>query len=245
MSKAPSKVPLPHIGLLKPGFPPVLHPSVPPHTLILGTCPSDASLKKAEYFGNSSNTFWDIVGKVLGFDRKALPYDAQEERLGASGYALWDVLAQRQGMGSLDQRTVRGSDAPNDVKGLLAEHPSITRVAINSKTSAAFFLRHHREWLRQAGEWHCGNEAAVEVFGRLVPRGRPGRLAVLVLDSTSPANVPSIRSRQEAGVDPSRKVEGIAEYKLFHTPKGCWGELFYPSPSAFSSSPVQHTEGQT
>ncbi len=31
-----------------------------------------------------------------------------------------------------------------------------------------------------------------------------------------------------SGVDPDRRIEGIAEYKLFHTPKGRWADIFYP-----------------
>jgi hypoxanthine-DNA glycosylase len=185
------------------------------------------SLKKAEYFANPSNTFWHIAGKALGFDRSSVPYEDQEASLGVAGYALWDVLSERQGPGSLDSQTVPGSDRPNDIEGLLLAVQTIHRVCINSKATAHFFRRHHRDWLQKPQTWCLGNAPAREVFGKLVPETQgPFKWTLLVMDSTSPANAPSKKDRAAAGIAEGRGVEGIAEYKLLHTPRGRWRECF-------------------
>ena len=94
---------------------------VPPHTLLLGTQPSEVSLAHGWYFGKDENAFWHIVGFALGFRRgfhvganqrdrgdvvpsiaKFLPplqestvvqkYDDAVRQLLGAGYALWDIL---------------------------------------------------------------------------------------------------------------------------------------------------------
>jgi len=47
----------------------IMHESIPPHTLLLGTFPSVTSLDCREYYGKESNCFWWIVGDALGFCR--------------------------------------------------------------------------------------------------------------------------------------------------------------------------------
>ena len=93
------------------------------------------------------------VTQALGFDRSSVPYEDQEASLGVAGYALWDVLSERQGPGSLDSQTVPGSDRPNDIEGLLLAVQTIHRVCINSKATAHFFRRHHRDWLQKPQTW--------------------------------------------------------------------------------------------
>jgi len=50
-------------------FGPVLSKTVAPHTLILGTMPSNASHANVQYYGHPSNAFWWLVGEALGFRR--------------------------------------------------------------------------------------------------------------------------------------------------------------------------------
>ncbi|KAJ1462451.1 hypothetical protein M885DRAFT_505302 [Pelagophyceae sp. CCMP2097] len=54
-------------AFFKGSFAPVLHHTVAPHTLLLGTQPSDNSLAQGWYFATNSNAFWHIVGDALGF----------------------------------------------------------------------------------------------------------------------------------------------------------------------------------
>lgn len=46
-----------------------LDPSSPPHTLILGTQPSDVSLEGRRYYDTHTNAMWHIIGDALGFRR--------------------------------------------------------------------------------------------------------------------------------------------------------------------------------
>ena len=46
----------------KGSFLPSVDPTVPPHTLLLGTQPSDNSLAQGKYFMTNANAFWHIVG---------------------------------------------------------------------------------------------------------------------------------------------------------------------------------------
>lgn len=54
-------------------FPPLLDPTIPPHTLILGTMPSVTSFAQSGYYMTPSNAFWWIVGDALGFVRAPPP----------------------------------------------------------------------------------------------------------------------------------------------------------------------------
>ena len=99
----------PHKG----SFPPQVHASVKPHTLILGTQPSDNSLEHSGYFLTNANAFWHICGDALGFRRGfhirgrteavesirphllheevVATYDEALQRLLSHGYAIWPV----------------------------------------------------------------------------------------------------------------------------------------------------------
>ena len=58
------------LGALRKGsFEPVVDAVAPPHTLLLGTQPSDNSLEHGRYFMTNQNAFWWIVGDALGFRR--------------------------------------------------------------------------------------------------------------------------------------------------------------------------------
>ena len=51
--------------------------------LILGTLPSDVSLAKRQYYSNSNNDFWKIVGDVLDKNLGDLSYERRIEMLKA------------------------------------------------------------------------------------------------------------------------------------------------------------------
>eukprot|EP00310_Coccolithus_braarudii_P009059 CAMPEP_0183363474 /NCGR_PEP_ID=MMETSP0164_2-20130417/75331_1 /TAXON_ID=221442 /ORGANISM="Coccolithus pelagicus ssp braarudi, Strain PLY182g" /LENGTH=93 /DNA_ID=CAMNT_0025538579 /DNA_START=20 /DNA_END=298 /DNA_ORIENTATION=+ len=52
-------------------FDALIDAAVPPHTLILGTHPSQLSFAAAQYFANPANAFWWIAGDTLGFRHDA------------------------------------------------------------------------------------------------------------------------------------------------------------------------------
>lgn len=109
--------------------------------LVLGSMPGVASLDAERYYAHPRNLFWPIVGALFAFD-PALPYGERLARLGASGVALWDVAGECVRPGSLDTRIEAGSVVPNDIAGLLARNPGITRIRFNGAAAEALFRRH-------------------------------------------------------------------------------------------------------
>ena len=164
--------------------------AVTPHTLILGTMPSVASLQQREYYAHPRNAFWSIVGASLGFDRAAVPYVDRLKRLADAGFLLWDVLASCERKGSLDADIA--SEQPNDVVGLLTQYPSVRRVVFNGQPAAVFFRRHTLAPLTAAMRALAGNDAAAGVFRGLPLSGASatagdGSITLVVAPSTSPA----------------------------------------------------------
>src|SRR4051794_1949466 len=91
-------------GPLKVGLPPIV--AAPgqqplPHTLILGSGPSEESLRQQRYYAFKHNHFFPIMGELLDFDAKA-SYEVRVAALTARGFAVWDVLASFKRTGSAD-----------------------------------------------------------------------------------------------------------------------------------------------
>mmetsp|Transcript_7833 Transcript_7833/g.12942 ORF Transcript_7833/g.12942 Transcript_7833/m.12942 type:complete len:753 (-) Transcript_7833:49-2307(-) len=148
----------------------------PVHTLILGTHPSIASLSKNEMYGHPLNAFWYLAGDAIGFRRSAavssttgkpyvyyhehlrynndhiLEYSQQLKRVVAKGFAMWDIVAECEREGSLDQDIQEEVANPirefcegtlNNIK----ESSSVKRIVIaNGTTGAKFFVKHFTEW---------------------------------------------------------------------------------------------------
>ena len=142
-----------------------MHPTIPTHTLVIGTHPSDQSFKKTEYYGHFCNAFWYTVGEAFGFRRDVgeitprvtdradsygrivllpgalqlpvITYDRQVTILLEKGFALWDVLQQCKRPGSLDKSIDRNAPILHaDIKGLVNKTPSIKRICFTSGVSS-------------------------------------------------------------------------------------------------------------
>jgi hypoxanthine-DNA glycosylase len=109
--------------------------------LILGSMPGEASLKAQQYYAHPHNTFWRILGTLLGFD-PTLPYGQRIARLSGARIALWDVLHSCTRDGSLDTAIIATSETANDLAGFLATHPRIKRVFFNGAKAEASFKRY-------------------------------------------------------------------------------------------------------
>lgn len=199
----------------KGSFSALVHPTIPPHTLLLGTQPSDNSLEHNGYYMTNSNAFWYIVGDALGFrrnffinrndavdyvrphllhERKAT-YGEAAERLCSAGYAAWDIVAESERKGSLDS-AIRDAEYA-DIRGFLKTHPTIRRICFSTGSSSAKrFKSAHGQWLSEEKEKfrRYDDEASKEVFPTLLPRkdslSDDATIELCVMTSVSPAANP-------------------------------------------------------
>ena len=109
-----------------------LKPGVDEHSeiLILGSFPSDVSLRERAYYQNKSkNSFWKLMHGLFGEGPDS------KEFLMKHHIALWDCLAAVNRAGSLDSN-ISGGERPNNIPQLLESHSSIRRIVINGKSKA-------------------------------------------------------------------------------------------------------------
>jgi hypoxanthine-DNA glycosylase len=109
--------------------------------LILGSMPGNASLAAHQYYAHPQNTFWNIMGTLIGASRD-IPYQSRLDTLKFHGIALWDVLASCTRKGSLDSAIDAGSIAPNDFSSFFDHHQGITHVYFNGTMAETCFRRH-------------------------------------------------------------------------------------------------------
>jgi len=149
-----------------------LAPVVAPHTrlLVLGSFPGVASLAAKQYYAHPRNGFWDLAGRLLGTDLRALPYEARLAAVLARGFGLWDVIARAEREGSLDA-AIR-NETHNPLADLVATLPALQAVAFNGAASAK--------------------------AGRRLLAAQAGRLALFDLPSSSPAHAVPIERKHEA-----------------------------------------------
>lgn len=98
--------------------------------LILGSLPSDVSIKEQAYYQNKSkNSFWKLIHGLFGQG------DDSKEFLLKNHIALWDCLAAGNRKGSMDSNFI-GGEIPNKLPELLASYPNIKRIVINGSGDA-------------------------------------------------------------------------------------------------------------
>ena len=125
---------------------PVIHSFAPvadgkARILILGSMPGVESLRAGQYYAHPRNTFWRIMGDLIGASAD-LPYATRTLKLRQSGIALWDVLAACVRPGSLDAAIDERSIIANDLVAFLAQHGNIRHVFFNGATAERCFQRH-------------------------------------------------------------------------------------------------------
>lgn len=120
------------------GFAPIL--GIDANVLILGTLPSQQSLKKQQYYGHPRNAFWPIMGELFSAGPE-IPYEERTQLLVQNGVAVWDVLESGCRRGSMDAAIDEISAKPNDFGGLYAGHPELRLVCFNGQAAARLFHR--------------------------------------------------------------------------------------------------------
>lgn len=130
--------------------------------LILGSMPSEQSLKINEYYGNKQNRFWQILFRLFEKQEIPLSYADKIKFLQKNKIALWDVLATCERKGSLDS-AIKNEEV-NDFAALFACYKNIQRICFNGQKAYQTFLKYNKTLL---------NEQKMDYF---------------ILPSTSPAN---------------------------------------------------------
>lgn len=118
-------------------LPPVL-PSKP-QVLILGSVPSEISIKVQQYYGNPRNHFWRIMFHLFGKGDVPYSYAEKLKLLHRHHIALWDSIASCKRKGSLDHTITE--EIPNAIPELLKKHPTIRVVGCNGTKSHQVFRK--------------------------------------------------------------------------------------------------------
>ena len=122
------------------GLQPVLPPG-PIRALVLGSFPSVASLRAAEYYAHPQNRFWRVLTHCGLIPDPAAPYRERLAALGGQGLAVWDLYARVRRQGSGDER-IRDAE-PNPIGALLAARGPFP-ILLNGRRA--------REWRRHFPE---------------------------------------------------------------------------------------------
>ncbi len=123
---------------MKQGFPPIADKQAT--ILILGSMPSEESLRKQEYFAHPRNAFWKITAELFGFDA-GTSYAERTVALTKNKIAVWDVMQSCERKGSLDSAIVDETITVNDFETFYKNHPNISRVFFNGAKSESEYLK--------------------------------------------------------------------------------------------------------
>lgn len=122
---------------LKKGLAPVARPDA--NVLILGSLPGEASLAAAQYYAHPSNQFWRLLGAALGEEFHGLGYAEKLARVIDRRIGLWDMVAEGQRKGSLDQNLV--THRLQDIASLVSALPRLRLVAFNGSKAGLLASR--------------------------------------------------------------------------------------------------------
>lgn len=123
---------------LKTGLEPLLGEA--PTILILGSFPSEESLRTQRYYANPKNQFWHLMEAIAGI-KQDQPYEKRVDAMTAKGIAVWDVLHSCERDGSSDCKIKMRTAMPNNLCDLLARMPSIKIIGLNGTTASMMFDR--------------------------------------------------------------------------------------------------------
>ena len=162
------------------GLPPIIGDS--PRLLLLGSFPSEESLRVQQYYANPRNQFWKLIGALFGAHPE-LPYAERIEIRKRRGVALWDVFGSCERRGSLDAAINLRTALPNDIPALLKERPSIRVIGLNGGTAGDVFRRKLPALLGgslqivslpSSSSAHAAMSLAAKIDAWSVLQGRPG-----------------------------------------------------------------------
>jgi hypoxanthine-DNA glycosylase len=134
------------------GFPPISGTDA--QVLILGSMPSEASLKAGQYYAHPRNSFWRIIENLF-MTGPMRAYEEKKQALIESRIALWDVLQECVRPGSLDSAIDPDSIVANDFAGFYEQHQLIRHVFFNgSLAEKEYMKRVYPDVKMKTGEIH-------------------------------------------------------------------------------------------
>lgn len=109
--------------------------------LLLGSMPGEASLRAQQYYAHPQNLFWKFIFDCAGIEISD-EYQRRIATLKSLHIALWDVLQQCRREGSLDSSIEKDSERHNDIVGLLARLPQVSKICFNGQKAFSLFKKH-------------------------------------------------------------------------------------------------------
>ncbi len=122
------------------------HACVPPlidnncDTLVLGSMLSPKSARDEFYYAHPQNRFWRVLAAVFGVD-PAKDICAKKKLALTNRIALWDVIKSCDIVGAADS-TIKNVRF-NDISGLLAEYPKITRIFTTGSKAYELLMKYN------------------------------------------------------------------------------------------------------
>lgn len=120
--------------MAKKGLAPIIDENT--RILILGSLPSDESIRKQQYYGNPGNDFWKLINEVIGDDITALDYSTRIGKLQEHKIGLWDILFASEREGSLDSNI--NNEEINDFSNIKNVAPNLRLICFNGKKAGEF-----------------------------------------------------------------------------------------------------------
>lgn len=105
---------------------------------MLGSLPSEASLKAGEYYAHPQNAFWKIMNAITGASGD---YENRCQALMEAGVAVWDVLASSMRPGSMDADICLRSAVANDFATFFSLHSGMRLVCFNGRKAEESYQR--------------------------------------------------------------------------------------------------------
>jgi len=123
------------------------HGEVPPlidndsTVLLLGSMLSPKSAAAKFYYAHPQNRFWKVLAAVFDSDEVPCGNDARAAFALENRVALWDVISVCDILGASDS-TIKNVRY-NDISGLLAAHPNVTRVFTTGKKAHELLMKYN------------------------------------------------------------------------------------------------------
>ena len=120
--------------MAKKGLAPIINEDT--RILILGSLPSDESIRNQQYYSNPGNDFWKLINEIIGEDITTLDYEAKIQKLQEHKIGIWDVLFASERDGSMDSNI--NNEEINDFSNLKNVAPNLQLVCFNGKKAGEY-----------------------------------------------------------------------------------------------------------